>query len=132
MKEVTKVHTIGKLRKEIYKCISDNIATDEVIITDERIKHIKERRGVDFWEKYERYFPLILSDPDYIFPDARVHTAIVCKTIEEDEGTINLVLRLAVEGDNPSYKNSILTAIRENKRRFAQRLRNNTPVYQKN
>jgi hypothetical protein len=42
-----------------------------------------------------------------------------------------LVLRLAVEGDNFDYKNSIITAIKENEKRFAQRLRNNTPIYKK-
>ena len=34
---------IGKLDKGIYSCVTDDIATDEVIITDERIRHIKER-----------------------------------------------------------------------------------------
>ena len=42
-----------------------------------------------------------------------------------------MVLRLAVEGENPAYKNSIITAIKENDKRFTQRLRNNQPVYQK-
>ncbi len=125
------MYIIGKLNREIYRCITDDISSEEVIITDERIRHIIERRGADFWEKYKQYFPFILSDPDYIFPDNRVHTAIVCKAIEEAEGTINLVLRVAVEGENPSYHNSILTAIRENKRRFAQRLRNHIPIYKK-
>lgn len=130
-KEVIRVHTVGKINREIYKCIAAEIMTDEVIITDERIGHIRERRGADFLEKYERYFPLILSDPDYIFPDDRANTAIVCKVIGEGDGAVNLILRLVVEGDDPSYKNSILTAIRENSQRFAQRLRNNAPVYKK-
>lgn len=40
-----------------------------------------------------------------------------------------MVLRLAVEGENQEYKNSIITAIKENDKRFLQRLRNNEPVY---
>ena len=31
--------------------------------------------------------------------------------------------------DNPEYKNSIITAIGESEKRFAQRLRNNTALY---
>lgn len=126
------MQTVGKIDIEKYRCIAEDIVTDEVIITPERIRHIKERRGEGFYEKYESYFPMILSDPDYIFPDDRINTAIVCKVIGEGESAINLVLRLVVEGDDPNYKNSILTAVRENKKRFAQRLRNHTPVYKKN
>lgn len=125
------MQTVGKIDIEKYRCIAEDIVTDEVIITPERIRHIKERRGEGFYEKYESYFPMILSDPDYIFPDDRINTAIVCKVIGEGESAINLVLRLVVEGDDPNYKNSILTAVRENKKRFAQRLRNHTPVYKK-
>lgn len=126
------MRTVGNIDKEIFRCVSSDIATDEVILTDERAQHIQERRGSDFLAKYEQYFPSIISDPDYIFPDDRANTAVVCKVIGEGDGAINLVLRLVVNGDDPSYKNSILTAIRENKKRFAQRLRNNTPLYKKN
>lgn len=125
------MQTVGHIDIEKYRCITDEIVTDEVIITPERIQHIKERRGDDFLEKYEQYFSLILSDPDYIFPDDRPNTAIVCKVIGEGEEAINLILRLVVKEDDPTYKNSILTAIRENKKRFSQRLRNNTPLYKK-
>lgn len=125
------MQTVGKIDIEKYRCIAEDIVTDEVIITPERIRHIKERRGEGFYEKYESYFPMILSDPDYIFPDDRINTVIVCKVIGEGESAINLVLRLVVEGDDPNYKNSILTAVRENKKRFAQRLRNHTPIYKK-
>ncbi len=125
------MHYVGKLDKELYRCVAEDITTDEVIITDERIQHIKERRGAEFFEKYKQYFPVILSDPDYIFPDDRVNTAIVCKVIGTGDNAINLVLRLAVEGDDPAYKNSVITAIRENRKRFAQRIRNNTPIYKK-
>ena len=125
------MHYVGKLDKTIYKRITDNLTTDDVIITDERIQHIKKRRGAEFLDKYKEYFSIILSDPDYIFHDNRPNTVIVCKTIEKDECAINIILRLAVEGENPAYKNSVLTAIRENKRRFEQRLRNNRPIYKK-
>ena len=40
--------TVGYIDIEKYRCITDDITTDEVIITEERIHHIKERRGTDF------------------------------------------------------------------------------------
>lgn len=33
---------IGKINIEIYKCITEDICTDEVIITEKQIEHIKE------------------------------------------------------------------------------------------
>ncbi len=125
------MHTVGRIDIEKYRCITDNITTDEVIITSERIAHIQLRRGDEFLEKYEQYFSLILAEPDYIFADDRPNTAIVCKVFGEGEEAINLILRLAVKEDDRGYKNSILTAIRENKKRFAQRLRNNIPLYKR-
>lgn len=128
---VDDLHYIGKIDLNIFKCVTEDITTDEVIITDERMEHIIDRRGQEFYDKYHRLFGTILSDPDYIFKDDSPNTAIVCKQFVEHEKTVNIVLRLAVEGDNPNYKNSILTVIGENNRRFEQRLRNNNPIYVK-
>lgn len=45
------VHSIGKIDRKIYKCITKDIRTDEVIITDNQIQHIKDRHP----EAYERF-----------------------------------------------------------------------------
>lgn len=129
--EVADVHTVGRIDRNIYKCIAEKIRTDEVIITDERIGHIIERRGNEFYNKYHSIFGNILKDPDYIFRDRHENSALVCKRIVEDNKYVNIVLRIAVETDNPEYKNSILTAIGEGERRFCQRLKNNEPLYKK-
>lgn len=126
------MHYIGKINLDIYRCITEDIVTDEVIITDNRIDHIISRRGQEFYDKYHGRFAEILNDPDYIFKDDLPNTAIVCKGFVEDGKYINIVLRVVVEGDNPSYKNSIVTAIGTSEKRFAQMLRNNQPIYSKN
>ncbi|HBB71833.1 MAG TPA: hypothetical protein DCZ71_04420 [Ruminococcus sp.] len=128
----TDVHKVGKIDVEKFETIANGrILTDEVIITDNRIEHIIERRGQKFYDDFKGYFPEIIEAPDYIFKDDMDNTAIVSKSYSHKGKTVNLVLRLVVEGENPSYKNSILTAIGENEKRFAQRLRNNVPVYKK-
>lgn len=124
------VHSIGVIDIEKYKAVSEKkIITDEVVITDNRIKHIIERRGQEFYDEYCEYFPDIIANPDYIFKDEKENTAIATKSFTHKGSSVNIVLRLAVEGDNPEYKNSIITAIKENDKRFAQRLRNNKLVY---
>ncbi|RKI82940.1 hypothetical protein D7V83_09925 [bacterium 0.1xD8-71] len=109
------MHTIGKIDKNIYKCVTEDIVTDEVIITDERIEHITQRCERDFYKKYGKYFSEILKDPDYIFPDKK-NTALVCKKIIDDGKYINIALRLVTSVDNPEYKNSIITAVGENEK----------------
>jgi len=124
------LHSVGRIDIEKYKNIcGKRIITDEVIITENRIDHIVSRRGQAFYDKYSQYFKAIIEDPDYIFKDNKENTALVSKMIVDNGESINLVLKLVVEGDDITYKNSIITAIKENKKRFAQRLRNHKPVY---
>lgn len=47
-KGIVEVHIVGKIDRNIYKCITDDIVTDEVIIIDERIRHIQERHPNDY------------------------------------------------------------------------------------
>ena len=131
--EVTDVHYIGKICKEMYNLVAENeIISDDVIITESRIQHIIERRGKDFYNKYSDCFAEIIASPDYIFKDKNKNTAIVSKQFVREQSSINIVLRLIGEGENVNYKNSIITAIGESDKRFAQRLRNNKYVYKKN
>lgn len=123
---------IGKIDIEKYQgVVSENIITDDVVLTNNRMEHIIERRGRDFYDEYRPLFGDIVSDPDYIFKDTRENTALVCKCFFLKGATVNIVLKLVVEEDNPDYKNSIITAVKESKKRFEQRLRNNNPLYKK-
>lgn len=121
------MYLVGKIDTYIYKCITNDIVTDEVIITDERIDHIVERRGREFYDRYGKYFKKIIEDPDYIFAD-KENTVLVCKEFLDDDKYVNLALRIVVSTDNPEYKNSIITAVGESSKRFKQRLRNNASV----
>ena len=126
------VHYVGKIERKLYRYVADdNIITDEVIITDNRIQHIIERRGQLFYNEYKEYFAEIVENPDYIFKDKAKNTAIASKVFEHNGTTVNLVVKLIVESENKEYKNSIITAIKENEKRFKQRLRNNMPIYKR-
>ena len=121
---------IGKIDIEKYQKVTKNkIITDQVILTNTQKEHIIKRRGQDFFNKYAPFFEKIISDPDYIFKDKNNNTALAAKRICNDGSSINIVLRLAIENEDVNHKNSIITAVRENDKRFSQRLRNNMPVY---
>lgn len=104
----TAVHSLGKLDIETYKCVTEQIITDEVIITDERIAHIKERHPNDY-ERYCSYIPEIIREPDYIIGANKANTAVVMKEIEENNEKFKLILRLKVENDPVDYKNSVIS-----------------------
>lgn len=67
---------IGKIDMNIYRCVSENITEDDVIITEERISHIKERHPYDF-EKYCDYLRKIVEEPDYIIQSNKSNTALI-------------------------------------------------------
>ena len=115
-----------------YAGVSGMIRTGTVVLTNRQKQHIISRRGQDFFDKYGGFFREVAEDPDYIFKDkAHDNTAIASKTISLDGGHVNLVIRLAVEGDEKGLENFIITAIAENDKRYRQRLRNNVPLYRR-
>lgn len=123
---------ICRIDKEKFKFISENIITDEVILTNKQRQHIKDRHP-KVLEEYEKYFSVALKEPDYILEDkSRENTALVLKTFNNiNKKSINLVLRLAVEGENIKNKNSIITCIPIGKNRIKSYINNGKIIYKK-
>ena len=129
---VVEVRKIADIDIDKYSVIAPDIRSSTLVLTENQKEHIIKRRGQEFYDKYEKYFGGIATDPDYIFSDkAHPNTAIACKTLEVDGINVHLVIRLAVQTDDPSLQNSVITVLVENNKRYAQRLRNNKPLYKK-
>lgn len=124
------VHTIGKIDKNIYKCVTEDIVTDEVIITDERIAHIQERHPNNY-ERFYSYIPEIITDPDYIIEANKPNTATVLKQIIDNGEKFQLVLRLATSKDTADIKNSVITFLNISERTWNKYLRNKEILYKK-
>lgn len=124
------VHSIGKIDREIYKCITEDIRTDEVIITDNQIRHIKDRHPSDY-EQFSKYFCEIVSKPDYIIETSKPSTALILKEISTAGEQFKTVLRLATSTDNREYKNSIITFMKIDEKEWNRLLRNKTILYKK-
>ena len=106
--EGSNVQTVGRIDIEKYRCITDRIATDEVIITPERIQHIEERHPGDY-EQFVKYVADILENPDYILEANKPNTGVILKEIEENGEKFKVILRVKVESDPAEYRNSILS-----------------------
>ena len=115
---------------ETFKCITNDITTDEVIITEERIQHIKERPNNDFFE-IQPYIQDVLSMPDYILADSkRENTGLILKQITENNGLkVQVVLRVHTSKDRKGLKNSIISAWKISDSRWNNYLRNKKILY---
>lgn len=123
------VRFIGRINKEIYSCITADIITDEVIITDVQIQHIKDRHPHDY-ERFNGFFAQIIEAPDYILQANKEHSALILKEIIAENGELfKTVLRLATSNDNHEYKNSIITFMKIDDKEWKRLLRNKIILY---
>jgi len=121
---------VGQIDLEIYKCVSDDIITTEVIITEERIEHIKNRHPNDY-ESYSQYMNSIIEDPDYIIEDNNPDSAILLKEITEGNERFQLVIRLSTSKNNREWKNSVITFLKISERTWNKYLRNKKILYKR-
>lgn len=122
------VYTVGRINRNIYKCITEDIVTDEVIITDERIQHIKDRHPNDY-ERFWGYLKEIVENPQYIVETKKPNTALILKEFIDGEEQFKTVLRLHTSCDNPDYKNSIITFMKIDDKEWKRLLKNKAILY---
>lgn len=87
-----------------------HLQTTEVVVTDERIAHIKERHPEDYL-LFEQYGRESILSPDILIQDIKnVGTVFAVKKLPDTN--LNVVLRLVLDTDNPDFKNSVMTFYR--------------------
>lgn len=124
------IHSLGKLNREIYSCITKDFITDEVIITEEQLLHIRERHP-EAYQDTLLYVKDVLDDPDYIFKDKKENTGIVVKKIINQEENSLLVIKIITSKDNKNYKNSVITGWKITEKRLNNYIRNKNIIYKK-
>ena len=124
------VNFVCKLDKELYKVVTEDIRTDEVIITDERIQHIQERHPDDY-ERFSTYLAEIVQSPDYIIRDPRPQTGMLLKeiTVGETGEHFRIALRLVASQDPAHYKNSIITFLKIRQKEWERLIHNKEILY---
>lgn len=125
------MQTVGYIDRELYRCITDDITTDEVIITEEQIRHIKERHpGV--YELLDQHYSEIVCCPDYIIKANKPNSALILKEVQlQDRTRVKLVLRLATSTDDSAYKNSIITCMKIDDKDWTRLIRNKVVLYKR-
>ena len=122
---------IGKIDLKIYKAVTKDITSDEVIITDERIEHIKNRHPKDI-DLFYKYIYEIINNPDYILEANKPNTAFILKNIIENNKKFQLIVRLKTSLDPNEYKNSIITFLQINENKYNRYLKYKKILYKRN
>lgn len=121
---------VGKINIDIFRCITEDITTDEVILTKERIEHIKLHHPGHF-EVIIPYLEIALKAPDYILKDSdnKNNTGLILKKINENGVRIQIVLRIHTSNDDPKFKNSIISSWKISETRWNNYLKNKVILY---
>ena len=122
------VRLLCRIDRQIYSCVAGDIATDEVVVTTERIAHSNLHDNA--FDKYAPQIPRALISPDYIFADKHLNTGVVVKRLSNADGrSLQIVLRIKISSDPEGYKNSILSCWDISESRLQTYLRNRKLLY---
>ncbi|MDE7230800.1 MAG: hypothetical protein K2N56_10010 [Oscillospiraceae bacterium] len=125
------IQYVGKINREIFKVVTDDIQTDDVIITNVQIEHIDKRHPGNF-EEIRPFLKEALSAPDYILQDGNNgNTGLVLKNIKTEGLNFQIVLRLRTSSDPEDYKNSIISAWKISDSRWKNYINNKKVLYKR-
>ena len=125
IKRGSKLQYITNLDKKKLGIYENQIITEEVILTDERLyEHILLFHEEEY-KQLRPYIKNIIKDPDYIIEDNRHEdTMIYLKEVDAIGKNGRVVIKLALGKDEEHNKNSIITLMKLNKRTWNQTIRN--------
>ena len=126
---MAELRVLGEIDGRVLKVEFGALHATEVVVTEERIKHIRERHPQDV-ELFEAYGQVTIVEPDIIVKDMKNKgTVFLIKHLPDCN--INVVVRLALETENKELKNSVMTFYRIRTKNLVKLLRKNKEIYRK-
>ena len=126
---MTEIRNLGKINTDVLKKEFGKIRTDEIIITNERISHIKQRHPEDY-DLFEQYGEESVTSPDLIIKDIK-NTGTVFMIKKLSETNLNVVVRVVLETDDSKLKNSVMTFYRVREKNLRKLIEKNGLLYKK-
>ncbi len=125
--DVAEIIELGKFDTQPLEIEFGKLKTDELIVTNERIEHIKSRHPEDF-NLFEKYSLSVVVEPDFIIKDEKnVNTVFMVKKLENTN--LNLVVKIILETDEKDLKNSVMTFYRIRERNLKKLVDRNKTLY---
>ena len=128
-KAMVEMQSLGRIKISLMEKRFKNIQTEDIIVTNERIAHIKERHSEDY-ELFKIFGADSVQDPDYIIEDCK-HNGTVFMVKKLPDTNLNVVCRLALSTDEEGLKNSIMTFYRIRERNLRKLIEKNQLLYKK-
>lgn len=126
---MAEIKSLGKIDIKILESEYGKIQTDEIIVTGERIEHIKERHPEDF-ELFHKYGTECVEHPDVIIKDEK-HEGTVFMVKKIPDTNLNVVVRVVLETDEEGLKNSVMTFYRIRERNLRKMSEKNKLLYKR-
>lgn len=128
-KAMVEMQSLGRIKISLMEKRFKNIQTEDIIVTNERIAHIKERHPEDY-ELFKIFGADSVQNPDYIIED-RKHDGTVFMVKKLPDTNLNVVCRLALSTDEEGLKNSVMTFYRIRERNLRKLIEKNQLLYKK-
>lgn len=120
---------LDRLDLSIYKCITDSIATDIVVVTDKQFLHMVMRHP-DVYKDILDNLNLTLHDPDYILRDQHhMDTGLIIRRIPRESESMYVVLRICTNTDSVHHANSVISGWKISPKRLERYLHVGEVVY---
>lgn len=121
---------VCKLDRGIYSCVTEDIVSDDVIITEKQVQHIFEGHSEKEHALVIQRLAESVQAPDYILRDTDPRTAVVFKQFVVENERYRIILKLAA--DDPKHPmNSIITAFYISEKKWNKYLRNKEILYKR-
>ncbi len=128
------VEELCNLDVNIYRCITDRIDSDRVVLTNKSVLHIAEHHP-DAYNDVLIQLKDTINRPDYIISDGKhENTGLVIKRIESDsmsEQHTFIVLKVCTDSKNGQLANSIISGWKISDKRLKSYLRNKRILYKR-
>lgn len=125
--DVAEIIELGKFDTQPLEIEFGKLKTDELIVTNERIEHIKSRHPEDF-NLFEKYSLSVVVEPDFIIKDEKnINTVFMVKKLENTN--LNLVVKIILETDEKDLKNLVMTFYRIRERNLKKLVDRNKTLY---
>lgn len=126
---MAELRVLGKIEERVLVAEFGALQTTDVIVTEERIKHIQERHPQDVM-LFEQYGQETVLEPDIIIKDGKNEgTVFLIKHLPNSN--INVVVRLALVTEDEGLKNSVMTFYRIRAKNLVKLLKKNKVIYRK-
>lgn len=126
---MVEILSLGNINISVLEKEFGKLQTSEIIVTGERIAHIRERHFIDY-ELFERYGAQCVQNPDYIIKDNKnENTVFMVKKLPNIN--LNVISKLALDTDKNGLKNSVMTFYRIRERNLKKLITKNTLLYSK-